>query len=89
MVRLSIGRSRDLRSARAGTRLLLVDFWTDDSHAEPVFAAIMAGEFLLASGEGAVYSVAEIGEWLKGAGWVMREHVALAGPASLVVGEAA
>ncbi len=74
--------------ASAGARLLLVDFWTDDSHAEPAFAAVMAGEFLLASGEGAVYSVGEISQWLEAARWAVREHVALAGPASLVVGEA-
>ncbi len=81
-----LGRLR--APAAHGTRLLLVDFWTDDSHAEPAFAAIMAGEFLLASGEGAVYSVAEIREWLEAAGWHMRDHLALAGPASVVVGEA-
>ena len=51
-------------------------------------AAIMAGEFLLASGEGAVYSVSEIRGWLEAAGWHMRDHLALAGPASVVVGEA-
>ncbi len=81
-----LGRLRE--SVPAGTRLLLVDLWTDDSHAEPAFAAIMAGEFLLASGEGAVYSVGEIGEWLEATRWSMRDHVVLAGPSSLVVGEA-
>ncbi len=81
-----LGRLRQF--AAAGTQLLLVDFWTDASHAEPAFAAIMAGEFLLASGQGTVYSVAEVREWLQASRWIMREHVALAGPASLTVGEA-
>ena len=72
----------------AGTRLLLVDFWTDEHHAQPPFAAIMAGEFLLASGEGAVYSVGEIGAWLKDTRWSVRDNVVLAGPASLVVAQA-
>ena len=35
--------------AAVGTRLLLVDFWTDDSHAQPVFAAIMAVVILAAA----------------------------------------
>ncbi len=81
-----LGRLR--ASAAAGSRLLLVDFWTDASHAEPAFAAIMAGEFLLASGEGAVYSVDEISGWLRETHWSVLEHVGLAGPASLVVAEA-
>ncbi len=81
-----LGRLRE--SVPAGAGLLLVDFWTDESHAEPAFAAIMAGEFLVASGEGAVYSIGEISEWLEATGWSMRDHVVLAGPSSLVVGEA-
>lgn len=34
-------------SADTGARLLLVDFWTNPEHTEPLFAALMAGEFLL------------------------------------------
>jgi len=36
--------------APAGARILLVDFWTDPTHTQPVFAALMAGEFLLTHG---------------------------------------
>ena len=48
----------------AGARLLLADFWTDPTHTEPIFAALMAGAFLLVSGEGRSYSAEEGREWL-------------------------
>src|SRR5260370_3257090 len=51
-----------------GTRLLLVDFWTDPTHTQPMFAALMAGEFLVHSGEGAAHS--EEG----GRGWLHESH---------------
>jgi DNA-binding HxlR family transcriptional regulator len=72
----------------AGARLLLVDFWTNDLHTEPVFAALMAAEFQIYSGEGDVYSVSEVEGWLTGNGWRLLEHQPLAGPASLVIAEA-
>ena len=34
-------------SAPDGARLLLVDFWTDPTHTQPLTAALMAGAFLL------------------------------------------
>jgi hypothetical protein len=74
-------------SAPSGARLLLVDFWTDPSHTQPVFAAIMAGQFLLSGGEGDVYSEDEIRDMLAATGWMMIERRALTGPASLVVAE--
>ena len=70
-----------------GARLLLVDFWTDPTHSEPAFAALMAGEFLLASGEGDVYSEQELREWLIQSGWKAVERKPLAGPSSLIVAE--
>jgi cyclopropane fatty-acyl-phospholipid synthase-like methyltransferase len=74
-------------SAPPGARLLLVDFWTDPTHTQPVFAALMAGEFFLASGEGDVYSEDEIGDMLAATGWAMTGRRPLAGPASLLVAE--
>jgi hypothetical protein len=74
-------------SAPPLARLLLVDFWTDSTHTQPVFAALMAGEFLLASGEGDVYSEEEIRDMLTATGWDMVERRPLTGPASLVVAE--
>jgi hypothetical protein len=47
----------------AQARILLVDFWTDSAHRQPVFAALMAGEFLLTPGGGDVYSVDERSHW--------------------------
>jgi hypothetical protein len=74
-------------SAPSGARLLLVDFWTDPTHTQPFFAAIMAGQFLLSGGEGDVYSEDEIRDMLTATGWIMSGKRPLAGPASLVVAE--
>lgn len=81
-----------LRRARAavpaGARLLLVDFWTDPTHTEPPFAALMAGEFLVITGEGDVYSQADVREWLEETGWRLVEQRPVAGPISLIVADA-
>lgn len=82
-----------LRGARVaapeGARLLLVDFWTDPTHTEPPFAALMAGEFLSITGEGDVYSVEDVTGWLGETGWRLFEHRPVAGPISAIVAEAA
>ena len=75
------------QSVPDGARLLLVDFWTDPGHTEPRMAALLAAEFLIVAGAGDVYSEAEVRGWLREAGWRFVEHVALAGPASLIVAE--
>jgi len=74
-------------SASDGCRLLLVDLWTDPTHTQPLFAALMAGAFLLRSGEGDVYSEEEVRGWLQATGWRPLERTPLAGPASLIVAE--
>ncbi len=71
-----------------GARLLLVDFWTDPTHTEPPFAALMAGEFLSITGEGDVYSVEDVTGWLGETGWRLVEHRPVAGPISAIVAEA-
>jgi hypothetical protein len=80
--------SRVRGSVELETPLLLVDFWTDVSHTEPIFAALMAGEWLTASGEADCYSVEEVEDWLRHTGWTMVAHQALAGPASLILAKA-
>jgi hypothetical protein len=75
-------------SAPAGARLLLVDFWTDPSHTDPPFAALMAGEFALFSDEGDVYSEEEVREWPAETGWAAVDRRPLAGPQSLILAEA-
>jgi SAM-dependent methyltransferase len=70
-----------------GARLLLVDFWTDPTHTQPLFAALMAGEFLLYGGD--VYSEDEARGWLTASGWRAVERKPLAGPVSLLVAETA
>ncbi|MBV8551480.1 MAG: hypothetical protein JOY54_09280 [Acidobacteriaceae bacterium] len=76
-------------SAANRARLLLVDFFTNATHTEPLFAALMAGEFLVVAGNGDVYSVDEMNDWLAQTGWRLVEHKPLEGPSSLIVAEAA
>ena len=71
-----------------GARLLLVDFWTDPTHTQPTFAALLAGEFQMFTGEGDVYSEEEVTGWLQQTGWKALERKQLAGPSSLIVAEA-
>jgi hypothetical protein len=71
------------------TVLLLVDFWTNDAHTEPLIAALLAGEFLLVGGQGDIYSVSEASQWLADAGWTACEHRPLAGPQTLIIAHAA
>jgi SAM-dependent methyltransferase len=78
-----------IRAAVApGARLLIVDFVTDPTHTQPLFAALMAGEFLMIAGEGDVYSETELSNWLRETGWQAVEHMPLIGPTSLLVAEA-
>jgi hypothetical protein len=82
-----------LRRTRAqvpdGARLLLADWWTDATHTQPSMAALMAGEFLVFSGEGDVYSEEEARGWLQESGWRAVERKPLAGALSLLVAETA
>jgi cyclopropane fatty-acyl-phospholipid synthase-like methyltransferase len=71
-------------AAQPGARLLIVDFWTDETHSQPVAAALMAGEFAVHLDAGDVYSVEECRQWLADAGWTFESHTGLAGPLSLV-----
>lgn len=77
------------RAVSAGTRLLVVDFWTDPTHTQPLFAALMAANFQIFSGEGDVYSVEEMSHWLSVTEWRFLEHRHLLGDSSLIVAEAA
>lgn len=72
----------------AGARLLLADFWTDPSHTDPAFAALMAGEFLVITGEGSAYSAQEVKDWLDRTGWRIVDRKPLTGPMSLIIAEA-
>ena len=71
----------------AGARVLIVDFWTNPQHTEPLFAALMGGEFLTSVG-GDVFSEEEAKGWLRETGWEYLQTIPLEGPISLVVGEA-
>lgn len=71
----------------AGARVLIVDFWTNPQHTEPLFAALVAGEFLTSVG-GDVFSEEEAKGWFRETGWEYLQTIPLEGPISLVVGEA-
>src|ERR687885_1473972 len=71
----------------AGARLLIVEFWTNPQHTEPLFAVLMAGEFLTSVG-GDVFSEEEAKGWFRETGWEYVQTIPLEGPISLVVGEA-
>jgi hypothetical protein len=71
----------------AGARVLMVDFWTNPQHTEPLFAALLAGEFLTSVG-GDVFSEEEAKGWFRESGWEYLQTIPLEGPISLVVGEA-
>jgi len=71
-----------------GTALLLVDTWTTEDRSTPLRAALVAGEYLTASG-GDVFSIGDVRSWFDATGWRFVEHKALVGPSGLVVGTAA
>lgn len=81
-----------MRSLRAGVpsgaRALIVDFWTDPTHTEPVPAALMAGEFLINCPEGDVYSRPDAAGWFAKSGWQEVDFKPLAGPQTLLIAEA-
>jgi len=80
---------RRVRGALAPrARVLLVDFWMNAFHSEPVFGALMAGEFAVLLPEGDVYSLDEGRGWLADAGLRALELLPLAGPMSCLVAEA-
>ena len=62
---------------------------TRPTHTQPTFAALMAGEFLVHSGEGAAYSEEEGCGWLHESHWQPLKRIPLAGPASLIVAQTA
>lgn len=73
----------------AGARLLLVDLWMDPTHTQPPVAPLMAGEYLVMSGDGQAYGEDEADAWLRQTGWRKLERRGLAGPPSVIIAEAA
>ncbi|HXI02709.1 MAG TPA: methyltransferase [Candidatus Saccharimonadales bacterium] len=81
-----LGRVRE--RVAPGAKLLLLDFWTDETRTQPTFAALMAGEFLAVTGEGDVYNEQDVDRWCEASGWKRLDRRDVAGPASLIVCEA-
>jgi len=71
-----------------GAKLVFIDFWTNATHTEPPFAALMAGEFLALSGDGDVYSFDEVRDWFDRTGWKEERHGNLSGPSFWIVARA-
>ena len=76
------------RAVDPGVRLFIADYWTDPTHAEPLLAAMMAGEYAVNIEHGDVYSLAEGLEWLEATRWQFLAHEPLVDAKSLLVAEA-
>lgn len=59
-----------------------------EDYLAPLPGPLMAGVFLLRSGEGDVYRVSDVKGWLEETGWKFREHKPVSGPQSLIIAEA-
>jgi len=71
-------------AARAGGRLLIVEFFLEDTKTAPVACTLMSAEFLMNT-RGIAYSMTEVRHLSEQVGWRFVEHRALAGPVSLMV----
>jgi len=63
--------------------------WMNPSHTQPMAAPLMSGEFLVHSGEGQAYGEDDADRWLTETGWRKLDRRPLAGPASVIIAEAA
>lgn len=73
--------------SKTGTRLLLVDFWMERDDRTPEFGALLAGEFLIASG-GDAYGFDDATGWLERTCWRYVGRQRLTPSSSLIVAEA-
>lgn len=86
--RQNVDLVRRVRAAvEPGARLLLVDWWTDPTHTQPLPAVLMGGEFLSMVG-GDVYSAQDMNGWLAEASWRPIRKLPLVGPQSVIIAEA-
>jgi hypothetical protein len=67
-----------------GGRLLIVEFFLEDTKTAPVAGTLMSAEFLMNT-HGIAYSTTEVRGLAEQLGWRFVEHRALAGPVSLTV----
>lgn len=74
-------------AAADGTRLLLVEAWTNVERTEPVMATLLSGQLFLEGG-GEVYSADDGRNWLQQTGWQVCEHTPVAGPFTAIVADA-
>lgn len=71
-------------AASAGARLLVVEFFLDDTKTAPVAGTLISAEFLMQT-NGISYSTTEIRRLAELIGWRFVEHRPLVGPVSLMV----
>jgi cyclopropane fatty-acyl-phospholipid synthase-like methyltransferase len=69
----------------AGGRIAVQDFILEPDKTAPAWGALFALNMLVGTRGGSSYSEAEYTDWLNGAGFREIRHVALPGPASLMV----
>lgn len=72
----------------SGGRVVVRDFILSPDRTAPRAAALFALNMLVGTRHGNCYTEAEYAEWLAGAGFKQIRHIALPGPASLMIGVA-
>jgi SAM-dependent methyltransferase len=82
-VLMFLKRARE--AVKPGTPLLVCDQWMNSTHTSPMFGAMLAGTYLMLSGEGDTYSVDEARPWFEQTGWQFVEHRQLTTLIGLVV----
>lgn len=79
---------RRMRSAAAdGATLTLLDFFLDDDPQQRALDALHAGEYLVIDGT-VVYPESDVHEWLRDAGWKVRDKIGLPGSPRVLVATA-
>jgi hypothetical protein len=71
---LSVSRNIELLervrgSVQAGATLLLADYWTTPEIAASKHACLLAGAFMLSTGQGRVHGTQDVKSWLSQTGW--------------------
>jgi predicted O-methyltransferase YrrM len=77
---------RAMQALAPGGMIAVQDFILNADKSGPFTGALFSLNMLVATPEGASYSVTEYTEWLRKAGFIDIRHIPLAGPTGLIVG---
>ncbi len=78
---------RAMAALAPGGMIAVQDFILNPDKSGPFTAALFSLNMLVATPEGASYSITEYTDWLRAAGFVDIRHIPLAGPTGLIVGK--